>query len=129
MRFIIVLLISLARVAMAAEMPNGTWRVEEIAIDLYPCREAACGKIVWVKNPAERNLCGRVIIWGLTTDGSAQWNGGWFHDPKTDKTYNLKASVDSNEQITARIYRGIPLLGRTEVLTRIRSHSLAGWCS
>ena len=76
-----------------------------------------------------RSLCGRVIIWGLTSDGSSQWNGGWFYDPKLDKTYNLEARVENHDRISARIYKGIPLLGRTEILTRIESHSLAGWCA
>jgi uncharacterized protein (DUF2147 family) len=115
-------------VGFAADLPSGTWRVEKIAIDLFPCQKAACGKIVWVENPVHRNLCGRVIIWGLMKDGSSEWNGGWFYNAEDGKTYNLKASVESDDRIVARIYKGIPLLGRTEILTRIASHSLAGWC-
>ena len=129
MPFIVLLLILVTRVGLAADLPNGTWRVSEIAVDLYPCQQAACGKIVWLENPAQRHFCGRVIIWGLMRDGgSSEWNGGWFYNPKDDTTYNLKANVDNNDRITARIYRGITLLGRTEILTRIKSHSLAGWC-
>ena len=101
----------------------------EIAFDLFPCQDAACGKIVWLLNPSLRTLCGRVIIWGLTPDGPSQWNGGWFYDPKGDKTYNLKARVENRDRISARIYKGIPLFGRTEFLNRIESHSLAGWCA
>jgi uncharacterized protein (DUF2147 family) len=66
---------------------------------------------------------------GLTPDGPSQWNGGWFYDPKGDKTYNLKAHVENHDRISARIYKGIPLFGRTELLNRIESHSLAGWCA
>jgi uncharacterized protein (DUF2147 family) len=117
-------------VGFAADVPNGTWLVDqEVAFDLFPCQDAACGKIVWLSNPSLRSLCGRVIIWGLTSDGSSQWNGGWFYDPKLDKTYNLEARVENHDRISARIYKGIPLLGRTEILTRIESHSLAGWCA
>jgi|SRR5882672_3132736 len=128
MRSIVILLSMLPFVGFAADMRNGTWRVDQIAVELYPCQEAACGKIVWVHNPAQRNFCDRMIIWGLTSDGASEWGGGSFLNPENGKTYNLKATVDSNTQITARIYQGIPLLGRTEILTRIRSHSLAGWC-
>ena len=80
-------------VGFAADVPNGTWLVDqEVAFDLFPCQGAVCGKIVWLSNPSLRSLCGRVIIWGLTSDGSSQWNGGWFYDPKLDKTYNLEAA-------------------------------------
>ena len=78
--------------------------------------------------PACRPLRYRVIIWGLTSDGSPQWSGGWFYNPEDGKTYNLNATVEIPDRIVARIYQGIPLIGRTEVLTRIESHSLAGWC-
>lgn len=127
-RIMMLLIIVAPRIGFAADLPNGTWRVEQIAIELFPCQEAACGKVVWVRNPAMRNICGRVIIWGLTTDGSSEWDGGWFYNPEDGKTYNLKASVQSTDRIVARIYQGIPLVGRTEILTRIASHSLAGWC-
>jgi uncharacterized protein (DUF2147 family) len=50
------------------------------------------------------------------------------YDPKGDKTYNLKARVENRDRISARIYKGIPLFGRTELLNRIESHSLPGWC-
>jgi uncharacterized protein (DUF2147 family) len=117
-------------VGFAADVPNGTWLVDqEVAFDLFPCQDAACGKIVWLSNPSLRSLCGHVIIWGLTSDGSSQWKGGWFYDPKLDKTYNLEARVENHDRISAHIYNRIPLLGRTEILTRIESHSLAGWCA
>jgi uncharacterized protein (DUF2147 family) len=130
-RSIVMLLIILAScVGLAAEIPNGTWLVNQrIAFDIFPCQDAACGKIVWLRNPLLRNLCGRVIIWGLTPDGASQWSGGWFYNPEDDKTYNLKADVENHDRISARIYQGIPLFGRTEILTRIESRSLAGWCA
>jgi len=131
MRHLIVMLSLLVPcVGDAANVPTGTWVVkQQIAFDIYRCQEAACGKVVWLRNPAERTMCGRVIIWGLTTDGSAQWDGGWFYNPEDGKTYNLKATVENPDRISARIYKITPLFGRTEILTRIRPHSLAGWCA
>ena len=129
MRIIIVLLLLVPFIGFATEVPSGTWLVKQIALDIYACQDAACGKIVWVQNPAERGFCGRVIIWGLTPDGASQWSGGWFYNPEDDKTYNLKADVENHDRISARIYQGIPLFGRTEILTRIEPRSLAGWCA
>jgi uncharacterized protein (DUF2147 family) len=65
-------------------VPDGTWLVSErVAFDIFPCHDALCGKITWLRNPALRTpeMCGRTIIWGLTSDGPSQWNGGWFFDP------------------------------------------------
>jgi len=128
MRWLIMLLI-MCTPCLAAEVPSGTWRVEQIAIDIYPCQGAACGKIVWLQNKSKQFLCGRVIIWGLTPDAhSSNWTGGRFYNPEDEKTYDLQARVDNHDRISARIYAGIPLIGRTEILTRIQSHSLTNWC-
>jgi uncharacterized protein (DUF2147 family) len=112
-------------------VPDGTWLVNQrVAFDLFPCKNALCGRIVWLRNPMLRTaeMCGRTIIWGLTADGPMQWGGGWFFDPENGATYNVSAHVESNDRISARIYRGFSMFGRTEILTRIASHSLPGWC-
>jgi uncharacterized protein (DUF2147 family) len=112
-------------------VPDGTWLVaDRVAFDIFPCNHALCGKITWLRNPALRTpeMCGRTIIWGLTSDGPSQWNDGWFLDPENGATYNVSAHVDTIDRISARIYRGFSVFGRTEILKRISAHSLAGWC-
>jgi len=115
----------------AAANPDGTWMVgQRIAFEIYPCEPALCGRIVWLRNPTLRTpqMCGRVLIWGLTAEGPADWNNGWFFDPEDGNTYSVTAHADAPDRITARIYKGLALFGRTEILTRIASRSLAGWC-
>lgn len=112
-------------------VPDGTWLVSErVAFDIFPCKGALCGRIAWLRNPALRTttMCGRTIVWGLTAAGPSQWDDGWFFDPEDGQTYNVSAHVETIDRISARIYRGIPLFGRTENLTRISAHSLPGWC-
>jgi uncharacterized protein (DUF2147 family) len=46
------------------------------------------------------------------------WSNGWLYDPKDGVTYNVTAELTSATMITARVYRGTPLLGRTEILIR-----------
>jgi uncharacterized protein (DUF2147 family) len=111
--------------------PDGTWLVSQrVAFDIFPCKDALCGRIAWLRNPALRTntMCGRTIVWGLTSAGASQWNDGWFLDPENGETYQLSAQVESIDRISARIYRGVPLFGRTEILTRISARSLPGWC-
>jgi uncharacterized protein (DUF2147 family) len=112
--------------------PNGTWLVNQrIAFDIYPCQNALCGRIAWLRNPALRTteMCGRLLVWGLTANGPQQWGGGWFFDPENGATYDLSARMLTIDRISARIYRGIALVGRTELLTRIKARSLPGWCA
>ena len=112
-------------------VPDGTWLVNQrVAFDVFPCKNALCGRIVWLRNPALRTaeMCGRMIVWDLTADGPEQWNDGWFFDPENGATYNVSARVELNDRISARIYRGFSMFGGTEILTRIASRSLPGWC-
>jgi uncharacterized protein (DUF2147 family) len=112
-------------------VPDGTWLVSQrVAFDIYPCQNALCGRIVWLRNPALRttDMCGRLLVWGLTADGPMQWGGGWFFDPENGATYDLSARMETIDRISARIYRGVAMFGRTELLTRIEARSLPGWC-
>jgi uncharacterized protein (DUF2147 family) len=112
-------------------LPDGTWLVSQrIAFDIFPCQNALCGRIVWLRDPALRTaaMCGRTLIWGLEPDGPAEWSGGRFFDPENGATYDVSARVETSDRISARIYRGIALFGKTETLTRIASRSLPGWC-
>jgi uncharacterized protein (DUF2147 family) len=118
-------------VGAAPAIPDGTWLVSQrIAFDVFPCQEALCGRIAWLRNPTLRTdrLCGRTVIWGLTSSSPSEWDGGWFFDPENGATYNLSAVVETRDRMSARIYKGISLFGRTELLTRIEPRSLPGWC-
>lgn len=107
-----------------------------VALQIFDCSGLLCGKIVWLlrpDNPAgrpdldyrnpdpalrQRHLCGLTIIWGMQPNGHDHWSNGWLYDPKDGITYNVTAELTSPSIITARVYRGIPLLGRTEILVR-----------
>jgi hypothetical protein len=38
-------------------------------------------------------------------------------------TYNISAQIETNDRIAARIYKGISLFSRTEIMTRIAARS------
>jgi hypothetical protein len=48
--------------------------------------------------------------------------------PKDGITYNVSAKLTSLSIITAQVYRGIPLLGRTEILVRDPPLRVDGRC-
>jgi Uncharacterized protein conserved in bacteria (DUF2147) len=66
----------------------------------------------------QRPLCGLTIIWGLQPKGPGHWSSGWLYDPQDGVTYDVAAELTAPNTISARVYRGIPLFGRTEILMR-----------
>jgi len=108
---------------------DGTWKIKGVVLDIFNCHGTVCGRIVWTRDPQRRRTeCGRTIVWGLTPNGPSTWTGGSIYDPDDDATYNLTASLETDGTMHARIYRGIPWLGKTEILSRIAPRSLDGWC-
>jgi len=131
--FVIAVYIGAGCTAIGADAvaPEGTWIIaDRVALQTFDCDGLLCGKVVWLRNPALRTaaMCGRTIVWGLKMTEPAQWSGGWFFDPEDGTTYNVSARIEGADQIVARIYKAIAWLGRTEILTRIRSGGRPGWC-
>lgn len=143
----ILLLMTVGALPASAVVPGGTWMfANRVALQIFDCGGMLCGKIVWLlrpDNPAgqpdidylnpdpvlrQRHLCGLTIIWGMQSDGQEQWSNGWLYDPKDGITYNITAERTSPRIITARVYRGIPLLGRTEILVRDPPLRVDGRC-
>ena len=107
-----------------------------VALQIFDCRGLLCGKIVWLSRPddpagqpdldhrnpdpalRQRHLCGLTIVWGLRPAGQNHWSNGRLYDPKDGITYRVSAELTSVSTITARVYHGTPLLGRTEILVR-----------
>lgn len=114
---------------MEALAVGGTWRIEDLVLDIFDCRGLVCGRVVWIKDAARRPTeCGRTIVWGLSPTSPGQWKDGWILDPDDDKTYSLSAILQSNGTLRARIFRGIELIGKTKLLRRVDVNSLLGRC-
>ena len=76
----------------------------------------------------QRPLCGLTIIWGLQPKGPGHWSSGWLYDPQDGVTYDVTAELTAPNTIYARVYRGIPVFGRTEILMRNPQLSFDGRC-
>jgi uncharacterized protein (DUF2147 family) len=130
-----------------AEVPGGTWLfANRVAVQIFECSGLLCGRIVWLLRPAsaagqpdldylnpdpvlrQRRLCGLTIIWGMHPNGPGRWSNGWLYDPKDGATYDVTAKLTAPNTISARVYHGVPLLGRTEILTRDPPLSFDGRC-
>jgi len=112
-----------------ASTMNGTWRIENMVLEIFDCQQLVCGRIVWIGEEAKRPAqCGQTIVWGLAQRGPTVWEGGAIHDPNDGKTYNLSATFQPNGELRARIFEGVELLGKTKMLRRVGANSLTGWC-
>jgi len=124
-----ILMILVGSFAHAIESPNGAWMIRDLAIDIFDCQPAVCGKILWLHDPLRRpTQCNKLIIWGLVPDGERHWSNGTILDTKDGVSYNLSATLRPDGTLDARVFRGIPLIGRTEILHRVDPQTLNGIC-
>jgi uncharacterized protein (DUF2147 family) len=143
----VLLLIVLHSPPAASAVPEGTWLLDDrVAVEVFECSGLLCGRIVWLvrpRNPAgqpdldhlnpdpslrQRHLCGLTIIWGLQPDSPGRWSSGWLYDPQDGVTYDITAELTAPNTISARVYRGVPLFGRTEILVRDPELTFDGRC-
>ena len=112
-----------------ASAMNGTWRIENLVLEIFDCQQLVCGRIVWIDDAAKRSAqCGKIIVWGLLQTGPTTWKSGAIFDPNDGKTYRLSATFQPDGELRARIYQGIELFGKTKMLKRVDINSLPGWC-
>jgi len=122
----------------------GFWKTagDSSKLEIYPCGDKLCGKVAWLKNPnyvnskdgpidtpkidrknpdpslRHRPILGLQVIEGLTAMADNQWGHGICYDPESGNTYKCKMQMKSPDHLEMRGYVGIPLFGRTYVLTR-----------
>lgn len=122
----------------------GIWKTEkdESKVEIFPCGDKICGKIIWLKNPLytdsrdgevgtpvidrknpdpalhSRPVLGLRILEGFTAEGGNNWANGTCYDPKSGNTYRGKIHLAAPDRLELRGYIGIPLFGRTSVWTR-----------
>src|SRR6185312_7721199 len=99
--FLAVLLCGPANRAEAADL-RGVWLVDnQVAVELFPCNDGLCGRIVGLSEPRdnagrpkhdrrnpdpalrERPLCGLGVLSGLKPVAPGSWEGGTFYNPQT----------------------------------------------
>ena len=128
------------RVAFAAS-PVGLWYAEGGAaeVEIRPCSDSLCGRVVWLRSPIGDNGCGLrddknpdpaargkpiiglVVLHGLKPFDAEgrRWAGGTIYDPVSGRTYWCNARLDGDDRLFLRGFWGIRLLGRTATWTRV----------
>jgi uncharacterized protein (DUF2147 family) len=121
--------------------PVGVWLHDNkrIEIQIEPCGETLCGKLVWFKWPNDaqglplvdlknpdaalrtRPLLGLTVLDGLHRTGENTWEGGNIYDPDDGESYAASMSIGADGSLQVRAYVLLPMLGKTLVWTRMRA--------
>ena len=129
--------------AAAAELTQfGVWYTQdhEGAFDIYPCGDGGlCGRLVWMADerpdpgtegpprdrhnpdPAKRGhtVCGLEMLTGFHRDPDGAWSGGRIYDPEDGQFYRARIEVRGPFTLGLRGYILVPLLGQTQIWTRV----------
>lgn len=105
------------------------------AVEIFPCDNKLCGRIVWLKEPLgkdgkplfdghnpqaemrSRPICGLQVLGGLTAQPDGSWDEGWVYDPKVGKSYNAALELEGRDLVLTG-YKGVRLLGKSFTWTK-----------
>jgi uncharacterized protein (DUF2147 family) len=106
------------------------------AIQIERCGEQLCGRIVWLRNPADekgvplvdalnpteaeraRPVCGLQVMGDLKRQNDGSWDTGWIYDYREGKTYNVALRLRASDRLEVTGYRGVKLLSETQTWKR-----------
>lgn len=145
--FLIVAMLSMMSVSLSSKAegltPEGVWLHdnERIRVQVAPCEpqhdEPLCGKIVWLKNPDNREggrrldtenpvqsarqepVIGMTVVRGLVRSGPRLWTGGSIYNPDDGASYKARVELVGPNTLHVRAYVMLPLFGETKVWTRV----------
>lgn len=133
-------LLTATSVGADSKTPVGVWlhANKRIQVQVFPCGDRLCGKIVWFrwpndaqglplvdlknKNPALRSrpLLGLTVLRDLRHTGENRWAGGRIYNPDDGMDYGAQMSIQDDGTLRVRAYVLFPAFGKTLVWTRVR---------
>lgn len=105
--------------AAHAGSPIGTWvdHTGRGAVEITPCGNAVCGKVVWIKSAADKEGCNIQVIGNVKPVG-ARWDGGWIYDPEKGEKYDVELTPVGDNKLKVLGYMGMKMFGETMMWTR-----------
>lgn len=110
--------------AVAAQGPNGdvsgVWidHTGQGAVEIAPCGNRVCGRVVWLKDPEHRSrsgkrICGAQVLGDLRKEGGNLWDSGWIYNPEDEERFSASLQLANADTLMVTGYLGIKLLGET----------------
>lgn len=142
-RFAYLLLAALLAATSAraqSHTPVGVWlhANERIRVEIAPCGDRLCGKLVWFRWPNDarglplvdlknsdpalrpRALLGLPVLHGFRRTGERTREGGKIYNPDDGVEYQALMSIQDDGTLRVRAYVLLPLFGKTLIWTRVR---------
>ena len=133
------LLLSVLPAAAEDPTPVGVWLHPDkrIEIEIAPCGDRLCAKIVWFKRPngndgqplvdiknkdpalRTRPLLGLNVLQGLRAAGENDWVDGEVYNPDDGVNYRTRMSIEINGNLRVRAFILVPMLGHTLIWTPV----------
>ncbi len=110
----------LAVPASASPDPKGVWidHTGRGAVEITDCDGALCGRVVWLKDEANKQACGVQILGDVKPSGSGVWDRGWIYDPEEDAKFSVELKPIGAEKLRVLGYLGTKLFSETMVWER-----------
>jgi uncharacterized protein (DUF2147 family) len=88
------------------------------AVEIAPCGNRVCGRVVWLKNPEHRSvsgkpICGAQVLGDLRKEGRNVWESGWIYNPEEEERFSAALELANADTLMVTGYLGIKLLGET----------------
>jgi uncharacterized protein (DUF2147 family) len=113
--------------------PIGVWMhaSERVKVEITPCGEHLCGRIVWLSwldepedlplvdlnnsdpNLRARPLVGLTVLRDLRRTDARSWEDGKIYNPVDGKDYSALMSIGDDGSLRVRAYVLLPLFGQT----------------
>jgi uncharacterized protein (DUF2147 family) len=103
--------------AFAGSDPTGIWMNDtgRGAVEIKPCGDAMCGKVVWVKSASDSSGCGKPVIGNVKSVGGGRWDNGWIYSPENARKYDVELTPLSNGNLKVLGYAGMKFLSKTMI--------------
>lgn len=81
--------------AFAQEGPYGIWidHTGRGAVEISPCNGKVCGRIVWLQDKKNAQVCGMQVIGNVKATSAGKWGGGWIYDPDEEERYSVTLTL------------------------------------
>jgi uncharacterized protein (DUF2147 family) len=104
---------------------NGVWidHTGQGAVEIGPCGDRVCGRVVWLKNPGHKSrtgkaICGAQILGDLRQRTASAWESGWIYNPEDEERFSAALQLSGPNTLLVTGYLGLKLLGETFTWTR-----------
>ena len=101
------------------ESPLGVWINDTGlgAVEITQCGKGVCGRVVWVKSPSKKKVCGLQVIGDAADVGGGVYDKGWIYDPKNGMKFDVELTPQGSTLQVMGYMDGDKTLSKTMIWT------------